>query len=120
MLLERFNFGFPTLSYLLKAMREARSLASPSAQYLRNIAASRIKLSKPSKPTGRSDVRDPLRQSALQRRLNRFFRDNGKWQFIMQFLVIRYFSDEFSERRVSGAILFSVLNQLAAPPPPPA
>lgn len=115
MLLERFDFGYPTLSYLLKAMREARSLASPSAKYVRNIAPSEVTLSKPSKSEGRSNLRDPLRQSALQRRLNRFFRDNLKWQFIMQFMVIRYLSDEFSERRASGAILFSVLKQLETP-----
>jgi hypothetical protein len=115
MLLDRFNFGYPTLSYLLKAMREARSLVSPSAKYVRNIAPSEVTLSKPSKSKGRSNLRDPLRQSALQRRLNRFFRDNLKWQVIMQFMVIRYLSDEFSERRASGAILLSVLKQLETP-----
>jgi hypothetical protein len=119
MLLDRFNFGFPTLSCLLRAMRQARSVAFPSAKYLRNIAASKVTLSERSKPEGRSDMRDPLRESALQRRLNRLFRDNGNWHFQMQFWVSRYLSDEFSQQRASGAILFSVLKQLAAPHHPP-
>jgi hypothetical protein len=37
LLVGHFGFGYPTLSYLLRAMRQARTLAFPSAKYLRNL-----------------------------------------------------------------------------------
>jgi hypothetical protein len=115
MLVDRFNFGFPTLSRLLRAMRHARSLASPKASYLRRIAPNSVSLSERSKSEQRSDVRDPLGEKALQKRLNLFFRDNHEWQFVMRVWVMRYLSDEFSQHRASGAIFFSVWNQLREP-----
>jgi hypothetical protein len=121
MLLDRFTLGFPALSRLLRAMRQARSLAFPEKP-IRGIATRRVVLSEQSKSAERSDERDPFGERALQRRLNRFFREpeNGKWHFLMQFWMLRYLSAEFSAQRASGAIFFSVLEQLTAPHHPPA
>ncbi len=111
-LLDCFKFGFPALGCLLRAMRHCRDLASPSTEYLSKIAPIRVTLSEQSQSQGRSDVRDPLGNTALQKRLNMFSRNNESWYHLMHSWIVRYLSDEFSERRKSGAILFSVLSEL--------
>jgi hypothetical protein len=115
MLLDYFKFGFPTLSRLLGAMRFARSRAFPTAQYLRRLAPTEVNLSERSKSEERSNVRDPLSETALQKRLNLFRRDNGNWDFIMRFWILRYVSNEFSEHRASGTTFLSLLPHLANP-----
>jgi hypothetical protein len=113
MLLYHFKLGFPTLSRLLRAMRQARSLACREKP-IHRLTPKRVILSEHSKSAGRSDERDPLGEHALQRRLNRFFGEpqNVRWQVRMQRWMLRYLSHEFSQARASGAILFSVLKQL--------
>lgn len=112
MLLDHFKAGFPTLSCLLRAMRHARYSAFPTEKRLRRIAPREIVLSDQSKAKGRSNVRDPLGEMALQQRLDRFYKQNGNWQLLMQFWMNRYLSDEFSQHRASGEIFFSVLDRL--------
>ncbi len=114
MLLNHFSFGYPTLSRLLRAMRRARSLAAPTAKYLRKVSPNTVVLSEQSKSKARSRVRDPFGEMALQKRLNRFYRENGTWNFILQFWLLRYLSDEFSEQRASG-IFFTLLPQVTKP-----
>jgi hypothetical protein len=59
-----------------------------------------------------SQVRDPLGELALQRRLHRFFKAHGTWHFITHFAVARYLSDEFATQRARGATLLSLLPKL--------
>jgi hypothetical protein len=114
-LLDRFKFGYPTLSCLLRAMRRARSVAFPQTKYLRKTDPTNVKLSERSKSQGRSDERDPLGEKALQRRRNRFLRENKNWQLLMKGWMLHYLSDEFSERRESGSIFFDLWSELPFP-----
>jgi hypothetical protein len=86
-LLSFFDAGYPTLSVLLRTMRHVRYTADPRAKYVRRFGRVRVKSLQRDEP-----VRDPLRETALQRRLYRFLSDNWNWRVFLSSLVLQYLS----------------------------
>ena len=113
-LLSNFNAGYPTLSLLLRTMRRVRYTATPRARYVRRFGRVRVK-SAPSHLQDEPSVRDPLNQTALQKRLHRFFSDNGNWHFFVHFLVLQYLSPSFPEQRSKAVTLRVALPTLMKP-----
>jgi hypothetical protein len=109
-LLRHFGLGYPTLSRLLRAMRDVRCTVNPKAKYVRPFAPVRTRGKK-------VPVRDPLGESALQRRLLRFSKDKNNLDshMLIVWSVMRYLSDEWSTQRAGGEILFDLLPQLMRP-----
>jgi DNA-binding transcriptional ArsR family regulator len=107
-LLSHFNLGYPTLSRLLKAMREARCRVNPKAKYVRPFERVRTR-------GKRLPVKDPLGEMALQRRLLRFAEENVNWHNGMVWTVERYLSDECSVQRAIGASLLTLAPTLMRP-----
>lgn len=113
-LLSNFNAGYPTLSVLLRTMRRVRYAVTPKARYVRRVSGVRVGRD-PSSGRDESSVRDPLNATALQRRLHRFFSDNGNLHFYMHFLVLLYLSSAFAEQRTNAATLRAALPTLMKP-----
>jgi len=113
-LLSNFNAGYPTLSLLLRTMRRVRYTVSPKSKYVRRFGRVRVK-SAPSHLQDEQSVRDPLNQTALQKRLHRFFSDNGNWHFFVHFLVLQYLSPSFPEQRSKAVTLRVALPTLMKP-----
>jgi hypothetical protein len=112
-LLSHFNLGYPTLSRLLKTMRQVRFSVTPNAGYVRQFRRVRTRRKQPdSQP---SSARDPFGESALQKRLHRFSRQDMNWHTIMVWMVLRYLSDECSTQRAAGATLLSLVPTLMKP-----
>jgi hypothetical protein len=88
-LLTHYGFGFPTLSRILMAMREARFKISPKTRYA-----------------------DTISDAALQRRLHRFSKKYKDWQLLLSWLVLQYLSDQWSARRASGETLFDLMSEI--------
>jgi hypothetical protein len=112
-LLSHFNLGYPTLSRLLKTMRQVRFSVTPNAGYVRQFRRVRTRRKQPDSQS--SSARDPFGESALQRRLHRFSKQNANWHTFMVWMVLRYLSDEWSTQRAGGETLLSLLPQLLKP-----
>lgn len=112
-LLSHFNLGYPTLSRLLKTMRQVRFSVTPNAGYVRQFRRVRTRRKQPDRQP--SSARDPFEESALQKRLHRFSRQNVNWHTIMVWMVLRYLSDECSTQRAGGATLLSLVPTLMKP-----
>jgi hypothetical protein len=112
-LLRHYGKGFPTLSLLLKTMRRVRRIVSPDQEYLHPIDPVTVKRTE-NADTSReplSEIRDPFGEWALQRRVNRFFENEGmKEEF--ESTIRRYLSDEWAEQRQKGETLGTLLGQL--------
>ena len=139
-LLCKFNFGYPTLSYLLKTMRQVRNTLAPKAQDLRWFLPVRITPKRSGSPV--PVMRDPLSESALQQRLYRFSKTDGLWHSfsgsalqpppckssktdefwscVIQRMTLRHLSDEFLKQRAHAATLLSLHRELMMPMPWPA
>jgi hypothetical protein len=85
-LLTHYGLGFPTLSRILLAMREARFKMSPKTRYA-----------------------DTVSDTALQRRLHRFSKQYNDWQLLLAWSVLQYLSDEWSAQRTSGETLLDLM-----------
>jgi hypothetical protein len=111
--LRHYGKGFPTLSLLLKTMRRVRSIVSPDQEYLHPIDPVTVKRTE-NPDTSReplSEIRDPFSEFAIQRRVNRFFENEGmKEEF--EGIVRRYLSDEFAEQRQKGETIGTLLGKL--------
>lgn len=112
-LLSHFNLGYPTLSRLLKTMRQVRFSVTPNAGYVRQFRRVRTRRKQPD--SQQSSARDPFGELALQKRLHRFSKENVNWHTIMVWLVLRYLSDECSAQRAAGATLLSLVPTLMKP-----
>jgi hypothetical protein len=110
-LLNHFDVGYPTLSVLLRTMRRVRYATTPKARYVHRFGRVRVK-SGPRHLHDEPSVRDPLNQTALQKRLHRFFSGNGDWHFFLHFLVLQYLSPSFSEHRTKAVTLRAALPTL--------
>lgn len=107
-LLSHFGAGYPTLSRLLRVMREARCRVNPKAKYVRPFERVRTR-------GKRLPVKDPFGEMALQRRLLRFSKENVNWHNGMVWTVERYLSDECSVQRAIGASLLTLAPTLMRP-----
>jgi len=114
-LLSHFNLGYPTLSRLLKTMRQVRFSVTPNAGYVRQFRRVRTRRKQPD--SQQSSARDPFGELALQKRLHRFSKENENvnWHTIMVWMVLRYLSDECSTQREGGATLLSLVPTLMKP-----
>jgi len=112
-LLSHFNLGYPTLSRLLKTMRQVRFSVTPNAGYVRQFRRVRTRRKQPD--SQQSSARDPFGELALQKRLHRFSKENVNWHTIMVWMVLRYLSDECSTQRERGATLLSLVPTLMKP-----
>lgn len=112
-LLSHFNLGYPTLSRLLKTMRQVRFSVTPNAGYVRQFRRVRIRRKQPD--SQQSSARDPFGELALQKRLHRFSKENVNWHTTMVWMVLRYLSDECSTQREGGATLLSLVPTLMKP-----
>jgi hypothetical protein len=108
-LLSHFNTGYPTLSRLLRTMRRVRYTVSPKERYLRRFGRVRVTMHNGRAPDEPA-VRDPFAESALQKRLHRFFNKFGDWRVFMHFLMLQYFS-----QRTENATLLSALPKMMKP-----
>lgn len=107
-LLTHFGLGYPTLSRLLRTMRQVRSSVSPNAGYVRQF--------RPIRTLGEKiPVKDPLGESALQRRLLRFSKENVDWHNEMVLMVERYLSADCRVHRAIGATLLTLVPVLLKP-----
>jgi len=112
-LLSHFNLGYPTLSRLLKTMRQVRFSVTPNAGYVRQFRRVRTRRKQPD--SQQSSARDPFGELALQKRLHRFSNENVNWHTILVWMVLRYLSDECSTQREGGATLLSLVPTLMKP-----
>jgi len=112
LLLSHFNRGFPTLSCLLRTMRQVRYNVTPNAHYLRPFRRVGVTRKESSDP-GVRDARDPFSEGALQQGLYRLFHERIGNYMAMRIIVDRYLSDEYSDRRAQGAILVPLMFELA-------
>jgi hypothetical protein len=112
-LLSHFNLGYPTLSRLLRAMRQVRFSVTPNAGYVRQFRRVRTRRKQPD--SQQSSARDPFGELALQKRLHRFSKENVNWHMILVWMVLRYLSDECSTQREGGATLLSLVPTLMKP-----
>lgn len=92
-LLVHYELGFPTLSRILMAMREARFKISPKTRYV-----------------------DTCSDAALQRRLHRFSKEYKDWQLLISWSVLQYLSDEWSAQRASGETLYDFVFEILKKP----
>ena len=92
-LLIHYGLGFPTLSRILMAMRDARCKISPKTRY-----------------------GDTCSDVALQRRLHRFSKKHKDWQILICWLVLRYLSSEWSTQRMRGETLLDLVPQIMRKP----
>lgn len=86
-LLSYFDAGYPTLSVLLRTMRRVRYTIAPRARYVRRFGRVRVNSLRRDEP-----VRDPLRETALQRRLYRFLSHDWNLHVFLRLLVFQYLS----------------------------
>jgi hypothetical protein len=86
-LLSYFDAGYPTLSVLLRTMRLVRYTAAPKARYVRRFGRVRVNSVRRDGP-----VRDPLGETALQRRLHRFLSRDWNLHVFLRSLVFQYLS----------------------------
>ena len=86
-LLSYFDAGYPTLSVLLRTMRRVRYTVAPRARYVRRFGRVRVKTLRRDEP-----VRDPLRETALQKRLHRFLLHDWNLHVFLRSLVFQYLS----------------------------
>lgn len=107
-LLSYFDAGYPTLSLLLRTMRRVRLTVTPSARYVRRFGRVRVKSLRRDAP-----VRDPLRDTALQKRLHRFLSDNWNWHVFLGSLVFQYLSPR--PLKPEGATLREALPAMIKP-----
>lgn len=107
-LLSYFDAGYPTLSLLLRTMRRVRWTVTPSARYVRGFGRVRVKSLRRGEP-----VRDPLRDTALQKRLHRFLSVNWNWHVFLGSLVFQYLSPP--PLKPEGATLREALPALIKP-----
>jgi len=110
-LLSHFGAGYPTLSVLLRTMRRVRYTVAPRARYVRRFGRVRVKSLRCDEP-----VRDPLRETALQRRLHRFLSDNWNWHVFLGSLVFQYLSP--FPNKPKAATLREALPELMKPATP--
>jgi len=110
-LLKVFHCGYPTLSRLLKAMRRVLYIVDGDTAFLRALSCKRITPS-PSAPR-RSNVLDRFGDSALQRRMNRFF-SNVDVSMIdgLKKCVHFYYSDECISRRQGRETLMEFCDKI--------
>jgi hypothetical protein len=92
-LLAHYGLGFPTLSRILMAMREARFKISPKTRYV-----------------------DTFSDAALQRRLHRFSKEYKDWQLLISWSVLQYLSGEWSAQRASGETLYDLVFKILKKP----
>lgn len=118
-LLNHYGFGFPTISRLLMAMRWARFETSRKARwkvrYVRKLSPAPIKRRK-GPNAGKTALRDPFGAAALQKRLHRFSKQHGNWEFLLTWSLLRYLSDEWSAQRASGETLLDLMPQILRTP----
>jgi hypothetical protein len=107
-LLRNFDFGYPTLSVLIRAMRRVRYNADHQARYVRRLG--RVLVRNNAAPLSKGPaVRDPFRATALQKRLHRFFSKSSVTRFLFYFYVLQYLSPFFAEQRTKSATLRAAL-----------
>jgi hypothetical protein len=106
-LLAFFEHDDGTLGELLGAIRAIRFAVSPDATYVRNIAPIPIQSGE-----AKGAEKDPLSSGAVRKRLDRLFEQNPSFKTEVMSDVRQYVTDEYAERRGSGATLLSLLPQL--------
>jgi hypothetical protein len=106
-LLAFFEHDDGTLGELLGAIRAIRFAVSPDATYVRNIAPIPIQSGE-----AKGAEKDLLSSGAVQKRLDRLFEQNPSFKTEVMSDVRQYVTDEYAERRGSGATLLSLLPQL--------
>jgi hypothetical protein len=118
LLLVRYGKGFPTLSLLLRTMRRVRTIVSPDQEYLHPIAPRTVKRTENLDTSGEplSEIRDSFSETAIPRRVNRFFERNEGMREEFEGIIRRYFSDEFAEQRRKGETLGTLLRELWVSP----
>ena len=98
LIIDHFKLGYPTLSRLLRTMRQVRYSVSPKTRYVHRIGRVRVKR----RDTQKSPIRDPLRDLALQRRLRRFFDAEPSFELWAKNHVIWYFSGACARLQTLG------------------
>lgn len=98
LIIDHFKLGYPTLSRLLRTMRQVRYSVSPKTRYVHRIGRVRVKR----RDTQQSAIRDPLRDLALQRRLRRFFEAQPSFERWAKNHVIWYFSGACAHLQTRG------------------
>ncbi len=114
LIIDHFKLGYPTLSRLLRTMRQVRYSVSPKTSYVHRFGRVRVK---PKKRT--SNVNDPLRDLALQRRLLRFFKANPSFKPFANSSIFWYLSDLSSHLRARGETFMTSFPYLLMFPPAP-
>lgn len=112
-LLESFHCGYPTLSRLLRAMRNVRHIVDDDAGFPRVLDPKVIKRS-----TGRfacksgEIVRDPFSEFALQQRLYRFFEVDAGMTESLKKRVQFHYSGQWAKRRGRGESLMESVDEV--------
>jgi hypothetical protein len=111
--LKHFNCGFPTLSRLLRVMRQvSRTIASRPDCPICHFPIGRSCSAKLSEEKSKGTPDDPLSQTALQRSTCRFFQENPGWKSSMSDDVTKYMSVEYAEHRARGETFSDALEHI--------
>jgi hypothetical protein len=103
-ILYMFKFGYPTLSRLLRAMRQVRYSVSPKARYVHRFGRVRV-----TPKQRRSNVRDPFGEAAIQMRLFRFFKANPAFMRFAHSHIFFHLSTATSHLRARGETALTTL-----------